>query len=127
MVNVPRVALDHASTDRAAADDPAPESDARRTSSCPACADSTAPAQRTCACQHDADLGADRLIGQLRGRITEYMLKDGRALMEAHCSSAFTDHVTAVTYRVTREIAQELEAKLDRWIRDAINEASRQP
>lgn len=67
-------------------------------------------------------LDADLLAERLRGRFASYLTGEGRAVIEARCRDALSDHTTWLVTQITREVALALETELTEWVRDAVEE-----
>ncbi|SDC69151.1 DUF2486 family protein [Paraburkholderia lycopersici] len=65
---------------------------------------------------------ADALVERLRGRCLTWLTGEGRAVIEARCSTAMQEHSTWLVGQVSREIGLALETELKGWVKAAVRE-----
>ncbi|MDR5812623.1 DUF2486 family protein [Caballeronia sp. LZ033] len=63
---------------------------------------------------------AEQIAGQLRGRFTNFLTGDARALIEERCREVLREHSVQLVSAITREVATALESHMSEWVREAV-------
>ena len=82
-----------------------------------------APAEPMAAPQATLDARDVEFIAErLRSRLSTYLRRDARGVIEAHCRDAIEEHTNWLVRQVTREVVSALEQEVAGWVRDAVSE-----
>ncbi|AET88424.1 MULTISPECIES: DUF2486 family protein [Caballeronia] len=80
-----------------------------------------APSVDEAAIEYDAEQIADRL----RGRFTNFLTGEARALIEERCREVLREHSSQLVSAITREVAMALEGRMSEWVREAVEKELR--
>ncbi|AQG97915.1 hypothetical protein A9R05_03050 [Burkholderia sp. KK1] len=80
-----------------------------------------APSAGEAAIEYDAEQIADRL----RGRFTNFLTGEARALIEERCREVLREHSSQLVSAITREVAMALEGRMSEWVREAVEKELR--
>ena len=70
---------------------------------------------------------SEQIAEGLRGRFTNFLTGDARALIEERCREVLREHSAQLVSAITREVAMALEGRMSEWVREAVeNELRRQ-
>jgi hypothetical protein len=65
---------------------------------------------------------AQRVGERLRGRVTQFLTGDARAIIEARCQDVLREHSAKMVQEITREVSLALESKMREWVAVAVEE-----
>ena len=67
--------------------------------------------------------GAGEFAERLRGRLNDYLRKDGRDLIELRCRKMLDDHAAKMVEQIAGEVTLMLEIQIRQWVYEGIVEA----
>jgi hypothetical protein len=66
---------------------------------------------------------AGEFAERLRGRLNDYLRKDGRDLIEMRCRKMLDDHAAKIVEQIAGEVTLMLEIQIRQWVYEGIVEA----
>jgi hypothetical protein len=66
-----------------------------------------------------------RIAERVRGRVTQFLSGDGRAVIEARCEEMLREHSARIVQTLSNELTLALEGRMRAWIGEAVEEEVR--
>ncbi|KNH04682.1 hypothetical protein BRCH_03076 [Candidatus Burkholderia brachyanthoides] len=71
------------------------------------------------------DYDSTRVAERARGRVTQFLTGDGRAVIEARCEELLREHSTRIAQDLANELTTALENRMRAWVGEAMEEELR--
>ncbi|KND59441.1 hypothetical protein BVER_03327 [Candidatus Burkholderia verschuerenii] len=71
------------------------------------------------------DYDSTRVAERVRGRVTQFLNGDGRAVIEARCEEMLREHSAKIVQALSNELTAALESRMRAWVGEAVEEELR--
>jgi hypothetical protein len=71
------------------------------------------------------DYDSTRVAERVRGRVTQFLGGDGRAVIEARCEELLREHSAKIVQELSTELTAALESRMRVWVGEAVEEELR--